>query len=244
MHAAGCTRPRRDPLMGSAVQRCCLLHVSVPVFILLLVISDELPQFMGIGRADADLVLDFGSVVGVAPAILTQMERAALTGLQNLAAWRSLTVAAGSFPPDLSQLNQGQWNRLRRIAWRAWRAVVTGTHLPRLSSFADYAVGDPALPYTGIANFAANLRYSAGDEFFVWRGHSVSHHQQGYAQMFAICANLVAQPEYAGAAFSQGDAEIQQRAATVGSPGNPELWRRWATNHYLELVVSQVASLP
>ncbi len=207
---------------------------------------DALLRFMGLEQKNqVDLIVDFESVVGMPAGILGQMMRAALSVIPDLAAWRTLAVASGSFPVNLQLLSQGTWNRIIRTEWVAWRSLVTGTNPPhRLPTYSDYAIGDPALPFSGPAKFGANLRYSVGDEFFVWRGYPIGSHPLGNGQMFGICSDLVTRPEYAGPNFSEADFVIQQKSATIGSPGAPGPWRQWGTNHYFELVVSQLASLP
>jgi hypothetical protein len=196
-------------------------------------------------RNQVDLIVDFGSIGQAASGLLPVMINAAIGLIPNINDWRTLTVASGSFPASVTVLSQSTWNTLPRTEWTSWHSVVTGAVSPtRLPAYADFTVGDPALPYAGPSRAAVNLRYSAGNDFFVWRGFAFNTHASGIGQIFTICSNLVGLPQFAGAAFSAGDTEIQARSAMIGSPGNPEAWRKWATNHYLELVVSQIATLP
>jgi len=200
---------------------------------------------LSVSRNQVDLIVDFGHIGQIAPGLIPGLIHTAIAMLPNINDWRTLTVVSGSFPPSVTVLNQGVWNVLPRVEWMSWRTVVTGTPSPaRLPSYGDYTVGDPNLPYSGQALVAVNLRYSADDDFFVWRGHAANHHAAGYGQIYTICANLVTLPQFTGAGFSAGDAEIQLRSTMTGSTGGPEAWRKWATNHYLELVVTQIASLP
>ncbi len=206
---------------------------------------DRLLTFMHIVPTDADLILDFGSVFTTPSALLAQNARSAMLLLPHLTAWRTLTVAAGSFPESVTVLPQATWSKLPRKEWTAWLSVVTGgTRPPRLPTYSDYAIGHPNLPFTGQANISVNLRYSFDDQFFVWRGFATTSHPLGHGQIIDICKDLVARSEFAGPNFSQGDQEIQARATTPGSTGGPQQWRQWATNHYLELVASQLATVP
>lgn len=201
-------------------------------------------SFLGVAPQQVDLIIDFDHIGdNAAAALMPTMMHTATMAVPTLSAWRTITVAAGSFPRNLTGLSQGSWNTLPRIEWQSWCSLIA-TPPPRLPSYGDYTIGDPGLPFSGPAQFTASLRYSSGSDFFVWRGFSVRTHARGYQQIFDICADLITLPQYSGSTFSEGDSEIQLKAAMIGSPGNPEAWRKWCTNHYLELVASQIASLP
>jgi hypothetical protein len=204
-----------------------------------------LMNLLGVARKDVDIILDFGSVTATATGLLSLSMGQALASLASIASWRTITIASGSFPASIASLAQNNWTKFPRKEWQAWRQVVASLAAgARMPSYGDYAVGDPDLPYSGYANFTANLRYSHGTDFMVWRGQAVKTHPQGNGQMHGICQSLIARPEFAGVAFSQGDAEIHVRATTQGSPGGLNEWRQWATNHYLELVADQISNLP
>lgn len=200
---------------------------------------------MRLARNQVDLIVDLRSVFTVPQPTIAQVSISEINQLPNIADWRTLIVAAGSFPPNLSHLPQQAWSHIPRKEWISWRAVIGGNNPPaRLPSYGDYTVGDPELPYSGPAPYAANLRYSVDTDFFVWRGYPCRSHPLGNGQMHLICQDLIGRQQYAGAQFSQGDAEIHQRATNLGSPGGPTEWRQWATNHYLELVGNQISNLP
>jgi hypothetical protein len=82
------------------------------------------------------------------------------------------------------------------------------------------------------------------NSFSIWKGHNVLTHEDGYGQFHAICADLIEREEYRGTDFSTGDAEIHEKATTVGAPGNAETWRKIGTNHHIETVIEQIANLP
>ena len=199
----------------------------------------------GVEPSKMDLLLDFGHIAAVPADLVPTLMTSAVASIPTLPSWRTLTVISGSFPASVSSLNQGIWNILPRVEWIGWREAFIDSHLSsRLPSYGDYTVGDPGLPFSGFAQYSVNFRYSHADTFFVWRGHTAATHPRGNSQIFDICADLVARPEYAGPQFSEGDRQVDMKATTVGSTGNAQSWRMWATNHYLELVVSQIANLP
>lgn len=205
---------------------------------------DAIFGLTGVGPDQVDLILDYGDVRGLAAGLLSQLMRATLAGLPHLRLWRSLAVSGSSFPPSLSELPPDEWTRLPRKEWIAWNAATsTPDGFARPTIYGDYAIGAPDLP-AGRRAQTASLRYSALDEFFVWRGTPTKDVLEMKRQFLAACEDLVWRPEYSGREFSAGDLEIHERAASRDSPGEPKDWRSWATSHYLELVASQLASLP
>lgn len=206
---------------------------------------DGLFAVVGVTPAQVDLVIDFGSVREVAVNLLAQNIRSAVEIVPDPRAWRTLTVAAGSFVTSLTTFPQAEWTLSPRREWRAYKvASAKSPPMARMPAYGDYAVGDPGLPFSGRANIAANLRYSCGDDFLIWRGYDIKTHPEGCGQMHKICADLVDRPEFVDADFSQGDREIYKRATTEDSPGGAADWRQWATNHYIALVASQLSSPP
>ena len=204
---------------------------------------EGIPGFFGLQRNQIDLLLDIGSVTNSSAGTVAQMHRANIDLVPNLNDWRTLTVASSAFPLSLAPLVRNQWNPSPRLDWRGWRQLVTSAKPPgRLPSFSDYAIAHPALPPEGRATILAQLRYATPDSWIIWKGRNAI--TEGFDQFFAICADLVGRPEYRGPAFSWGDAEIQQKAANVGSSGSAETWRRIGTNHHIETVLEQIASLP
>ncbi len=202
-------------------------------------------SYFKLRRNDIDLLLDAGSVANSSAGAVAQVHRAHIDLVPNLGDWRTLTVLSGAFPLSLAPLVRDQWNFVNRHDWRGWRLLVTGKHPPvRFPAFGDYAIAHPGLPPEGRATILAQLRYSTPDSWLIWKGGNVFKHPSKFAQFHSICKSLIARPEYRGPSFSEGDAEIRQKAATVGSPGNAERWRRIGTNHHIETVLEQIANLP
>jgi hypothetical protein len=198
--------------------------------------------YFGLEPSNIDLIIDLGSVANSSSGVVAQMHRANIDLLPNLMDWRTLTVLASAFPLGLGDLDRNEWNVAMRHDWAGWVRLTTGPRRPRrLPSFGDYAIAHPDLPPEGRATILAQLRYTISNAWLIWKGANVF--TQGFAQFNSICHDLINRCEFRGAAFSQGDADIQSKATTDDSPGNAETWRRIGTNHHIETVLDQLASL-
>lgn len=199
---------------------------------------------LAVSRSDVDLLLDFAAFdAGQAPAI----EMAAsmvLTSLPTPDEWRSLTMAGGAFPLNLSGF-KGE-ARIARADFDVWRALAINraAELPRRPAFADYAVQHPEPEEVDprLMKMSAAARYATPTEWLILKKKNVRDH--GFEQFHEIAADLVARPEFRGAAFSAGDGAIEECARETSGPGNATTWRKIATNHHLETVISQIANLP
>jgi len=198
-----------------------------------------LVNFLGIGTAQVDILIDLQYRPNVVE--VQQLGASFLNLLPSINEWRTVTLAAGCFPSSISDEPAGQWIPFSRSDWNGWRTVVAQRNAAnlRLPSYGDYGVrcgGEPlVIPNTP----APNIRYSDSPTTWVKKGTKAP------GAMRAICADLVNQPYFRGAQFSQGDAEMAQKAATPDQKnGSPEQWIQWCTNHHLELAASEIQSLP
>jgi hypothetical protein len=206
---------------------------------------NALMKLFKVKASDVDLIIDAGSVSGSSAGAVAQMYRASLDLLPHIKDWRTLTATASAFPIGLSQLVRDKWNVWNRHEWRGWKQLVTGKIPPsRKPAYGDYAIANPELPPSGRATILAQLRYAIAESWLIWKGGNVFKHPKKFDQFFDICKDLAKKSEYCGKDFSDGDAEIQQKAANHGSSGNAEKWRQIGTNHHIEMVLEQIANLP
>lgn len=202
----------------------------------------QLLQFLEVTKNDSHLMLDFGHIASLQTKLLARNIESSIDSLPDLRSWNRLSVSVGAFPENLANLDKGDWNRIARKDWQSWNELVTNLSPKRQPLYSDFTIGAPSLPYSGRANITVNLRYSTEKEYFVWKGYWTKTH--GYDQVYKMCSDLLGKKEYAGKTFSQGDTEISEKATIQDGPGNPASWRKWATNHYIELVVNQIANHP
>jgi len=204
----------------------------------------QIRSFLGIDADQIDLLLDFKDFdAGQAPAI-EMAASMSLAALPEPDAWRSLALAGGSFPLNLSGF-QGE-ARVTRADWDVWRslAINRGDELPRKPAFSDYAVQHPEPEEVDprLMRMSAAARYATPTEWLIIKKKNVRDH--GFEQFHEIAADLISRAEYRGAEFSAADKAIEGCATKATGPGNATTWRRIATNHHLATVLDQIANLP
>jgi hypothetical protein len=167
--------------------------------------------------------------------------------------WRSLTIASGAFPKDLSELERNRQHELKRLDWSTWQEQVsTGSRLKRRPSFSDYTIQHPIYSEPPERpNFSASIRYTAKNHWVIMRGEGLFHKgSPGAIQWPANAQLLVERPEFCGKDFSYGDAYIFAESLELGKPpsvkvksGNAETWISAGINHHVAFVLHQIASL-
>ena len=166
----------------------------------------------------------------------------ALSVLPSLKDWRTVTLAAGSFPQSISSLEYETWLPVPRCDWLGWLGInsLQAANGSRRATYGDYGIRCGGAPADIPNRPDPNIRYSGEQKILVRKEPKKD------GKMKTICSSLILRSEFSGAQFSQGDAEIAARAAIPGSPNNgqAEQWIQWCTNHHLELTASQIQSLP
>lgn len=205
-------------------------------------IEDRL-RTLGIGWAEADLVIDLGTPNYVPIAAYVRTMATLLSLVPMLNRWRTLTIAGTAYPESVATVKP-PFERRPRHEWVAYRVFVgTLGQETRIPTFGDYAVAHPdpvELDMRMIKPFA-KLRYTIDDAWHIGRGTPVR--TQGFGQYQQMCATLVAQPYFSGAGFSAGDAHIAACAAGSVATGNLSTWVWVSTNRHLTKVAADLASL-
>lgn len=196
---------------------------------------------LGLEPHNVDLVLDmefhdatypgFDSLVSVIPQICE---------------WRTLAVASGAFPPDLTKWKTPGTYREPRRDWQSWlREIMLEDSLIRKPSFSDYGIYHPTYrPPPGFPNFSASIRYTDDDDWIVMRGEGVRNEGgAGFAQYPANAELLCAMAEFRGGPFSAGDAFIARKIGDYAHPGSASDWLQAGFNHHITFVVRQIANL-
>jgi hypothetical protein len=151
--------------------------------------------------------------------------------------WASVTLAAGAFPASVSNLGKGTANYLDRLDASLWASV--SAHSPIALDYSDYAINNPTLPAGSPRGPLPSIRYTSDDKWLVWREAKVL---PGYQSFFTVAARVTALPEFSGASYSWGDAELARCATSTGGPGGAVQWRSYGTSHHLQVVVDRLTS--
>jgi Beta protein len=204
---------------------------------------------------EVDLLIDFGSKVPSKAALPFIVD-----ALPKLSDWRTLTVAASSFPADMSGVGKNKIEELEREEWRAWLSVRSKKKgLKRIPTFGDYGINHPILseidPRT--MHMSPNIRYTNDLNFVVAKGQAqprkkwaVTAQQKIEREQLApkiqypkLAKKITNHPSWKGATFSWGD-EFIDKCSRKECAGSATDWRAVGTCHHIALVVRQIASLP
>jgi hypothetical protein len=206
----------------------------------------RLTENLGVEFGQVDLLLDFGEIRKSEKARIAAEADTAIRAVPVIDAWRSLTVCSGAFPETVSpDVKPGETGVIERRDWGLWTALTRSSQLPRLPAFGDYGVASP----NWLQGFdpeimapAAKIVYARDQDWLVIRGRSLKKH--GYDQYRVLADRVVKSDSFAGSEHCWGDEYISKcRIGSVGT-GNLATWVAVATNHHLEAVTRQLASLP
>lgn len=194
----------------------------------------EVVAHLGVAHNSVDLLLDYKTIAMHLPAHVA--------ALPNVMAWRTFSAASAAFPRSLTHLQHGMWHQIDRTDWQSWQMGIASGDLQRVPAYADYTIRDPG-PTADFGDPSVNLRYT---KEAYWLARVERKFKEGYAgDMHTICASLIARPEFNGAQFSAGDAEIADAAnPALDRPGAPQQWLQWGMNHHIAVTVQQVSALP
>jgi hypothetical protein len=226
-------------------RRGCVVRVVGQARVFDPAIATNLASVLGavkLTEADADLLLDLQSVPSGSEHATALASAAVIHGLPSMGAWREFIISAAGFPRDLSDYGQGLFviPRTCLITWDAMRS----RGVARLLVFGDYAIDNHDRAELDInprlLKGSTNVRYTVRTDWLVPKGPNWK--DNGFAPMRGLCAQLVADARFAGAAFSWGDAYIVA-CANGGPTGSATTWRKVGVNHHVTFVVNQISSL-
>jgi hypothetical protein len=193
----------------------------------------------GTSRTEVDLIFDLGAIDGdVAVRGGARLVVSLLRDLPQIDAWRSITVASGAFPVDLSQFTAWVIGERPRFDAQLFDRV-RKLKLPRYPDYGDYAVAHPVLTLGVTFSPPPQLRYTTGEHWLVLKGRRTD--PTGNAQFQRICSIIANHPEFAGTPVGHADVRI-----AAGSPegvGNGTTWRMIGTTHHLDFVALRLTSL-
>lgn len=207
-------------------------------------LRSELSQLLGrlgVSRADADLMIDYGAELSKAPPTSEL-----LLEVPHLDEWRTLTVSTGTFPKDLQKFSPGI-HEIPRVDWLNWQHLISDPKVPRRPTFSDYTVqyGEYVEPVPG-CNPSASLRYTLKESWLIFRGEALRRKNKnekgpGAEQWVGHAMLLLDSGRFFGANYSCGDEYIFTMSKKQSRPyGNPTTWIRAGLNHHMTVVSRQL----
>lgn len=197
-----------------------------------------------------DLIVDLGAVEEMIVDGIAALANAFLADVPNHQDWRTLTVAACSFPISMGGVDRHSHELVERSDWLAWRDHLHAnrSNLVRLPTYSDYAIQHPL----GVEGFdprimqaSATIRYTAEEHWVLVKGESTRSVPPS-SQFPLLATRLVyghLQQHFAGSAHCQGCWAIKAAADGVAGYGSPGVWRRLGTVHHLATVMRGLQNL-
>lgn len=196
----------------------------------------------GVAPGNVELVLDWQAIAENQQGSTAAAVSGIITALPQLAAWRTVTFAASSFPKTLQGIGVGVGS-IQRTEWLAWLRLRSNPGIHRTILFGDYTAQSPEFDPANRFLGSAAIRYTTTDSWLIVRGRKLAGAAYGgFTQFVGLSQQVVAHPVYCGPAFSHGDDYIHQCATGAVSTGNLTTWKTVATNHHVTFVVRQLAT--
>ena len=196
--------------------------------------SDELHVLL-----DYQAIDDHATLAAVIPHVDVWLADLATSG-----PYASITVASGAFPDAITDLPTAAPAHLPRLDAQVYNGLTVPAGMD--VDYADFHINHPSHGPSVPRGPLPNLRYAADDHWLVWRERrDPAIGLVGNRPFYIVCENIVKQPEWAGAAFSWGDGEVDVRVGfpnTIGS-GAAKEWRAYGVSHHLQTVVHRLATL-
>ena len=196
---------------------------------------------VGVATANVDLVLDFSEIAN--RRVLSATVQPALDALHWAASrgpWRSVVLASGAFPPNITTFPRGVLQATPRLDAELYGLVITKA--PAIEpDFGDYGIHNPALPPdTGGYRPLPNIRYAADLNWQILREERA---RPGNESFYTVAQGITSSGFWPGAAYSPGDHEIDLCSQEARGPGGPREWVQWGLAHHIAHVADRLAIL-
>jgi hypothetical protein len=206
--------------------------------------ADSLLATFGVRVTDCDFILDVGAPNFVPLDGFSKVVQAIVMQLPHLAEWRTFTLVGTSFPETMTGIKTGG-EVIPRYEWQLYRMLVPrlSDMKARLPAFGDYVISHPrVLPHDmRLLKPYATIRYTIDDAWYVIKGKNVRDYK--FEQYRELSRRVVNSRHYCGSTFSWGDDYILRCADGTGKTGNLSTWRQVGTNHHIEKVIRDIASI-
>lgn len=205
---------------------------------------------LDLSAEQVDLIVDLGAVDAMISPGVMSLTDLFLSDVPDHARWRTLTVSACAFPPNMGGIKRDSHSIAERSEWISWR---DGLHarrrsLVRVPTYSDCGIQHPR----GVEGFdprtmqvSAAVRYTLPDEWLLVKGESTRRSPPS-VQFPSLAKQLVyghLREHFLGPDHCQGCFSIKAAADGVPKLGSPEAWRRLGTIHHMTTVMDGLAAL-
>ncbi|MDJ1494517.1 beta family protein [Cytophagaceae bacterium DM2B3-1] len=157
-------------------------------------------------------------------------------GISNNKGYRSIIIAGGSFPKDLSDYGTDTETPIARLEWDIWNTIVEGCSEITLR-YSDYGNIHPEFdPNQESHPGTCSIKYTVDNNFLILKGKLSHRHENGHGQYITKSNSLIAGSDYYGLDFSWGDRMIHDIANGLASSGNAGKWVQFTLNHHMTLI--------
>lgn len=220
-------------------------HISDPDF------HSRLAAMLNEVRATPDrtvFILDFGPNIVPPISELASGIVEVINSLPELYSWKEIVISSTAFP-DKDKLKAGQIKRFRRWDWDLYEELFKNrSEILRFPQYSDYLTEFPK--YNTPANIAptAIIRYIDEKDFIVCKGATTKivvdgRESRDFSVIRPVAQKLVDEGSFMGSEFSRGDQYFSFWAAGQGGYGKAPVWKWAGYDHYVELVMKQLAGL-
>jgi hypothetical protein len=195
--------------------------------------------------AQVDVILDLRDVLEAHQAADETAAIGMLTQLPWATEWRHLALAATAIPAGVRGFPPCAITPTPRAEWWIWQGLwERRSQLPRMPTFADYAIAHPdPVEDLGDHKFrrvSAHLRYTITSDWLIVKSLPVS--DGGTDRLPGLFKTLIQRTEYESPDFSSADRWIDEVSRGAVSPGNTTTWRHQGTVRHLTFVARQLSS--
>jgi hypothetical protein len=203
----------------------------------------ELLEYLKLEPSHADMVLDLGEIPATRTSLVVLVAKGILKSLPYVSDWRTLTIAASSFPASLSRLAYDEVSMAQRAEWIMWESLAKNrATIPRLPTFGDYGPSHAEFLEADlmIERSHIDLRYTTDRSWLIFKGQD--SRRNGHNEFNKLCRRLVERSEYKGGTFSWGDAYVHACSTNAANAVDLTTWRMVGITHHMAFVTGQIAA--
>jgi hypothetical protein len=244
LHLIPSTRLQAPAIYSAAVARTVELNARGVALRLSLAQMTSAPDWIGLWPfppQETDLIVDLANSATNVFA-LGQSVQSAFQALHKGNAWRSVTVAGGNIPANLTGYLVG-CTMLPRAEMQLWKFLIS-KELSYQLHYGDYTTIGPDATTEGIEGpVPINAKYTLQPNFAVFhgvktKGPGAKPRDQQYRN---YASQIIKLPNRGALSHCWGDNVINAIAGShTVSPGSPASWVSYSVNRHIELTRSQL----